>query len=317
MGSSAAATVRLRRSRSCCATRSRTRSCSRTRRRRPFARRCCTPCRNVSSARSRSAGGRTRLRAGSRSAGLDVDLVDDDEAVDALERSSVFLIGADTVFHDEAPVANKVSTRPLAGRRAVRHPHGRRVRGDQARADRSARPHRRRELRHHAVAVRRRGRHRGRLVSERGREVAGRPNAVPLGGLRAAELTVRSVSSNGSTTTAPSQRVVSRPVVVQRSTKSAMIASAQPPMPNRYPMCGKITVRLSGKCRFRSERFVTGSCGSAPPTRASTGTELDARGASTASAARRASGWRRSPSGTRRSSRSCSCRSRCPRVSSH
>ena len=35
-------------------------------------------------------------------------------------------------------------------------------------------------------------------------------------------------------------------------------------------------MRLSGKCRFRSERFVTGSCGSAPPTRASTGTRLDA-----------------------------------------
>ena len=48
-----------------------------------------------------------------RSAGLDVDLVDDDEAIDALERSSVFLIGADTVFHDGS-VANKVGTRPLA-----------------------------------------------------------------------------------------------------------------------------------------------------------------------------------------------------------
>ena len=35
-------------------------------------------------------------------------------------------------------------------------------------------------------------------------------------------------------------------------------------------------VRLSGKCCFRSERFVTGSCGSAPPTRASTGTGLGA-----------------------------------------
>ena len=33
-------------------------------------------------------------------------------------------------------------------------------------------------------------------------------------------------------------------------------------------------MRLSGKCCFRSERFVTGSCGSAPPTRASTGTGL-------------------------------------------
>ena len=34
-------------------------------------------------------------------------------------------------------------------------------------------------------------------------------------------------------------------------------------------------VRLSGKCRFRSERFVTGSCGSAPPTSAMTGVRLD------------------------------------------
>jgi translation initiation factor 2B subunit (eIF-2B alpha/beta/delta family) len=48
-----------------------------------------------------------------RSAGLDVDLVDDEDAIDALERSSVFLIGADTVFHDGS-VANKVGTRPLA-----------------------------------------------------------------------------------------------------------------------------------------------------------------------------------------------------------
>jgi translation initiation factor 2B subunit (eIF-2B alpha/beta/delta family) len=48
-----------------------------------------------------------------RSAGLDVDLVDDEDAIDALERSSVFLIGADTVFHDGS-VANKVGTSPLA-----------------------------------------------------------------------------------------------------------------------------------------------------------------------------------------------------------
>jgi translation initiation factor 2B subunit (eIF-2B alpha/beta/delta family) len=48
-----------------------------------------------------------------RSAGLDVDLVDDEDAVDALERSSVFLIGADTVFRDGS-VANKVGTCPLA-----------------------------------------------------------------------------------------------------------------------------------------------------------------------------------------------------------
>ncbi len=46
-------------------------------------------------------------------------------------------------------------------------------------------------------------------------------------------------------------------------------------MPNECPTCGKITMRLSGKCCFKSERFVIGSCGSAPPTRASTGTGLD------------------------------------------
>ena len=48
-----------------------------------------------------------------RSSGLDVDLVDDDDAIEALERSSVFVIGADTVFVDGS-VANKVGTRPLA-----------------------------------------------------------------------------------------------------------------------------------------------------------------------------------------------------------
>ena len=46
-------------------------------------------------------------------------------------------------------------------------------------------------------------------------------------------------------------------------------------MPNLCPMCGRITVRLSEKCRFRSARFATGSCWSAPPTKASTGTGLD------------------------------------------
>jgi translation initiation factor 2B subunit (eIF-2B alpha/beta/delta family) len=48
-----------------------------------------------------------------RASGLDVDLVDDADAVDALERSSLLLIGADTVFRDGS-VANKVGTQPLA-----------------------------------------------------------------------------------------------------------------------------------------------------------------------------------------------------------
>jgi translation initiation factor 2B subunit (eIF-2B alpha/beta/delta family) len=48
-----------------------------------------------------------------RSAGVDVELVDDADAERALERASLFLIGADTVFRDGA-VCNKVGTRPLA-----------------------------------------------------------------------------------------------------------------------------------------------------------------------------------------------------------
>ena len=48
-----------------------------------------------------------------RAEGLDVDLVDDDAAESALERASLFLIGADTVFRDGA-VCNKVGTSPLA-----------------------------------------------------------------------------------------------------------------------------------------------------------------------------------------------------------
>jgi translation initiation factor 2B subunit (eIF-2B alpha/beta/delta family) len=48
-----------------------------------------------------------------RAEGLDVDLVDDDDAESALERASLFLIGADTVFRDGA-VCNKVGTQPLA-----------------------------------------------------------------------------------------------------------------------------------------------------------------------------------------------------------
>ena len=48
-----------------------------------------------------------------RASKLDVELVDDADAEQALARASLFLIGADTVFRDGA-VCNKVGTRPLA-----------------------------------------------------------------------------------------------------------------------------------------------------------------------------------------------------------
>jgi ribose 1,5-bisphosphate isomerase len=48
-----------------------------------------------------------------RSSGLEVELVDDADAEQALQRASLLLLGADTVFHDGA-VCNKVGTRPLA-----------------------------------------------------------------------------------------------------------------------------------------------------------------------------------------------------------
>jgi ribose 1,5-bisphosphate isomerase len=48
-----------------------------------------------------------------REAGLNVELVDDDEAASALEHASLLLVGADTVFRDGA-VCNKVGTQPLA-----------------------------------------------------------------------------------------------------------------------------------------------------------------------------------------------------------
>jgi translation initiation factor eIF-2B subunit delta/methylthioribose-1-phosphate isomerase len=48
-----------------------------------------------------------------KEAGLRVELVDDDAALTALERSSLLLLGADTVFEDGA-VANKIGTRRLA-----------------------------------------------------------------------------------------------------------------------------------------------------------------------------------------------------------
>ena len=48
-----------------------------------------------------------------RASKLDVELVDDADAQQALARASIFLIGADTVFRDGA-VCNKVGTLPLA-----------------------------------------------------------------------------------------------------------------------------------------------------------------------------------------------------------
>jgi len=48
-----------------------------------------------------------------RSPGVHVELVEDADAERALERASLFLIGADTVFRDGA-VCNKIGTRPLA-----------------------------------------------------------------------------------------------------------------------------------------------------------------------------------------------------------
>ncbi|HSC91334.1 MAG TPA: hypothetical protein VLB86_06745 [Gaiellaceae bacterium] len=46
-------------------------------------------------------------------AGLSVELVPDEEAIAALERCSLVLVGADTVFRDGC-VCNKIGTRPLA-----------------------------------------------------------------------------------------------------------------------------------------------------------------------------------------------------------
>jgi translation initiation factor 2B subunit (eIF-2B alpha/beta/delta family) len=48
-----------------------------------------------------------------REAGLEVDLVEDDEAAAALERVAFLLLGADTVFRD-GTLCNKVGTHPLA-----------------------------------------------------------------------------------------------------------------------------------------------------------------------------------------------------------
>jgi translation initiation factor 2B subunit (eIF-2B alpha/beta/delta family) len=48
-----------------------------------------------------------------REAGLEVELVEDDDAPAALEWASLLLVGADTVYHDGA-LCNKVGTRVLA-----------------------------------------------------------------------------------------------------------------------------------------------------------------------------------------------------------
>ncbi len=48
-----------------------------------------------------------------RSSGLEVELVEDADAIEAVQRCSLVLVGADTVFRDGA-VCNKVGTQPLA-----------------------------------------------------------------------------------------------------------------------------------------------------------------------------------------------------------
>jgi translation initiation factor 2B subunit (eIF-2B alpha/beta/delta family) len=48
-----------------------------------------------------------------RGEGLEVELVEDDDAIDALEHASMFLIGADTIFHDGS-ICNKVGTARIA-----------------------------------------------------------------------------------------------------------------------------------------------------------------------------------------------------------
>lgn len=54
-----------------------------------------------------------RLADDLRGAGLEVELVDDEDAVDAVRECSLFLVGADTVYRDGA-VCNKVGTARLA-----------------------------------------------------------------------------------------------------------------------------------------------------------------------------------------------------------
>jgi translation initiation factor 2B subunit (eIF-2B alpha/beta/delta family) len=48
-----------------------------------------------------------------RAEGLDVELVEDDDARDALEHASLVLIGADTIFHDGS-ICNKIGTATIA-----------------------------------------------------------------------------------------------------------------------------------------------------------------------------------------------------------
>jgi translation initiation factor 2B subunit (eIF-2B alpha/beta/delta family) len=55
-----------------------------------------------------------------RGEGLDVDLVEDDAAVAALERATLFLVGADTVFHD-GTLNNKIGTTAIAEAAAARN----------------------------------------------------------------------------------------------------------------------------------------------------------------------------------------------------
>jgi translation initiation factor 2B subunit (eIF-2B alpha/beta/delta family) len=48
-----------------------------------------------------------------RGEGLEVELVEDEDAIEALEHASLFLIGADTIFHDGS-VCNKIGTARIA-----------------------------------------------------------------------------------------------------------------------------------------------------------------------------------------------------------
>lgn len=59
-----------------------------------------------------------RLADDLRGAGLEVELVDDEDAVDAVRECSLFLVGADTVYRDGA-VCNKVGTARLAAEAAA------------------------------------------------------------------------------------------------------------------------------------------------------------------------------------------------------
>lgn len=75
----------------------------------PPARVCCT----VSAPNEEGRAFAEELRA----AGLNVDLVEDEDAVDSVENATLLLLGADTVFRDGA-VVNKIGTRQLVERAA-------------------------------------------------------------------------------------------------------------------------------------------------------------------------------------------------------